>query len=125
MGTLIGHGWPLLVVIGAFVGILSGSLGVGSGIVLIPALIYLVGLQQKTAQGMSLLIMVPMTLMAASRYYMNRSVHVNIWVAAIVAISAVVGAYFGSGIAFTLPSELLRKIFAGFIVLAGILMLVK
>jgi uncharacterized protein len=117
--------WPLLLGIGLVVGTISGSLGVGSGIVLVPALVYLLGFEQKSAQAMSLIVMAPMVVTAALRYGLNPSIHLDVWPAIILAVAAVAGAYIGTGIAFSLNADMLRKIFAMFIIGAGILMMVK
>lgn len=78
----------ILVVIGLFAGIFSGMIGLGGGLVIIPALIYLLHLDQHTAQGTSLAIMLPpIGLLAALNYYKAGSL--NIKYAAIIA-----GAFF-------------------------------
>jgi len=58
--------WWVFVVLGVFAGVVSGSLGLGSGTILIPSLVLLCGFGQKSAQGMALAVMVPMTLLGAS-----------------------------------------------------------
>jgi hypothetical protein len=115
----------LLCAIGLGTGVVGGSLGVGSGIILVPALVYVLNFGQKTAQGMSLLVMAPMVLMAAVRYAVNPSVHVNFPAVLVLAAAAVVGANVGSALAFSLPAEMLRRIFAVFIIAAGLLMLLR
>jgi uncharacterized protein len=125
MAALAGVQWIWAGLIGLLVGTVSGSLGVGSAIILIPALVYILGFEQKTAQAMSLIVMAPMVLMAAIRYCMNPSVHVDVWVVTVLAVAAVLGANIGSSIAFALPGDVLRKVFAGFIIVAGVLMLWK
>ncbi len=117
--------WYLYPIIGLVMGTLSGALGVGSAIVLIPILTLILGFAQKTAQGISLFVMVPMTLMAAIRYYGNPQISINLWVVLLLAIAAVAGANIGSSIAFYLPADILKKVFAVFIILVGILMLIK
>ena len=59
---------------------------------LIPALVFFLDIPQKNAQGMSLLVMAPMVLMAAIRYCNNPVVHINPWTVAILAVAAVIGA---------------------------------
>jgi hypothetical protein len=115
----------LLCAIGLVTGVVGGSLGVGSGIILVPALVYVLNFGQKTAQGMSLLVMAPMVLMAAVRYAVNPSVHVNFPSVLVLAATAVVGANAGSALAFSLPADTLRRIFAVFIIAAGLLMLLR
>ncbi len=115
----------MLTALGLVTGVIGGSLGVGSGIVLVPALVYLLQFGQKAAQGMSLLVMVPMVLMAAVRYALNPSIHMNFVAAAVLAAGAVVGANAGSAIAFSLPADLLRRMFGAFIIVMGVVMLWK
>ncbi len=125
MTTLTALQWIWVVLIGLVAGTISGSLGVGSAIIMIPALVYFLVFSQKTAQAMSLLVMAPMVLMAATRYCLNPTIKINPWIVAVLAAAAVVGANIGSSIAFELSAEILRKVFAVFIVGAGLLILWK
>jgi uncharacterized protein len=125
MAELAGIQWLWMSLIGLGVGIVSGGFGVGSGIILVPALVYALAADQKTAQGMSLIVMVPMVLMSAIRYSFNPAVKMSFWIFLVLAITGVIGANIGSSIAFALPSEMLRKGFAVFIIAAGIVMLWK
>ncbi len=61
----------VFVLLGICAGVLSGALGVGSGILLIPTLVLFCSFEQKSAQGMSLAVMVPMALVGALRYWKN------------------------------------------------------
>ncbi|MDD2964637.1 MAG: sulfite exporter TauE/SafE family protein [Bacteroidales bacterium] len=112
----------LLIVIGLIAGIFSGMVGLGGGIVIIPALIYLLGVDQHTAQGTSLALMLPpIGLLAAINYY--KAGAINLTYAAIIAVAFFIGGYFGSGFALSLPENVIRKVFAVFIILMGIRML--
>jgi len=112
----------ILLLIGLAAGIFSGLVGLGGGIIIIPALIFLLGVDQHTAQGTSLALMLPpIGLLAAINYY--RSGAINITYALIIAASFFIGGYFGSKIALTLPEAAVRKVFAAFIILMGIKML--
>lgn len=112
----------LLVVIGLVAGIASGMVGLGGGIIVIPALIFLVGVDQYTAQGTSLALMLPpIGLLAAINYY--KAGAINLTYAIIIAIAFFVGGYFGSKLALSLPENMVRKIFAIFIITMGIKML--
>ena len=108
--------------LGLFVGFLSGLLGLGGGIVVVPALIFLLGMTQKTAQGMSLAIMVPMAIMGAARYYWHDRSAMDWHIVGILMIAAVVGTNIGSNVAFSLSPVLLRRIFAGIMILVGLKM---
>lgn len=101
----------LLVVIGLFAGIFSGMIGLGGGFIIVPALIFLLHLDQHTAQGTSLAIMLPpIGLMAVLNYY--KAGALNIKFAAIIAISFFIGGWFGSKLALNIPDDVLRKVFA-------------
>ena len=115
----------MLLILGIITGIISGALGVGSGILLIPALVLIMEMSQKVAQGTSLAVMVAMALMGAFRYYWNPDIKLQFSVILILAISAVVGANIGSSIAFIIPGAVLRKCFAVFVIIVGIRMFFK
>jgi uncharacterized protein len=111
----------LLVFIGLITGALGGVLGIGGGIIMIPALIYFAGLNQHEAIGTSLAVMLPpIGLFAAYNYY--KAGHVNILYALILAIAFMVGSYFSSKIALTLPENAVRKIFSVFLLIVAIRM---
>lgn len=114
--------WLWLPLSGFVAGIVSGALGVGSGIILIPALVLVQGAAQKVAQGTALAVMVAMAAMGALRYHFNQDIHLSLTTITILSLGAIVGAYLGSQIAFILAGAVLRKIFAIFIVLVGIRM---
>jgi uncharacterized membrane protein YfcA len=98
-------------------------LGVGSGTVIIPALVLLMGLPQKSAQGMCLAAMIPMAAVGAIRYKLNPSIEVDMANAALLALGGVAGAFVGVEIVTRLPGSVLRKIFACFIIVVGLRML--
>ncbi|PKP52414.1 MAG: permease [Bacteroidetes bacterium HGW-Bacteroidetes-1] len=101
----------ILVLIGLFAGVFSGLIGLGGGLIIIPALIYLLHMDQYTAQGTSLAIMLPpIGLMAAYNYYKVGAL--NLKYALIIAAAFFIGGYFGSKYAVTIPVDILRKIFA-------------
>lgn len=122
MNELVQNGWQWLLLIGLVGGTLSGALGVGSGILIIPALALGLGIAQKSAQGICLAVMVPMALMGAYRYYVNPDIKVSLSVILVMAPFAVAGAYLGSQIAAWLPAVILRRSFGVFIIIVGIKM---
>jgi len=75
MNEVVQSGRYWLLLIGLLGGTLSGALGVGSGILIIPALVLGLGIEQKVAQGICLAVMVPMALMGAYRYYVNPDIN--------------------------------------------------
>ena len=101
----------LIALIGAIAGVLSGLLGLGGAIVIIPALVMLLGYSQQLAQGTALMMMVlPVGALAAFQYYRNG--FVDIKVALIMAAFFFAGGYFGARFATQIPQDLLKKIFA-------------
>ena len=99
-----------LIAIGLMTGIFGGIFGVGGAIIMIPALVFFLGVDQHTAQGTSLAVMLPpIGLFAAYNYY--KAGQVNIWYAIIIAVTFMIGGYFGSKIALNLPENLMKKIF--------------
>ncbi len=115
--------WWALVLLGTCAGLLSGALGVGSGTVLIPGLVLVLLLPQKVAQGTALAVMVPMVLVGAIRYKMNPEIEISTLYVGLLAAGAVVGALLGAELAQHLPGDLLRKVFAIFIVIVGVRLL--
>ena len=112
----------ILIVIGLLAGILSGLVGVGGGILMIPLLIMFLGLTQHQAQGTALFAMLPpIGILAAMNYYKEGFVK---WeYAAVIALTFVVGGYFGSKLAISLPAQTVRKVF-GVIMLIGAIKLI-
>jgi hypothetical protein len=114
----------ILIVIGIITGVMAGMLGIGGAIIMIPALVYLLGISQQTAQGTSLAVMLPpVGVIAAYNYY--KAGHVNIRFAIILAIFFLVGSYFGSKLALKIPQEALKKIFGILLLLVAAKMLLS
>jgi hypothetical protein len=102
-------------------GILSGLIGIGGGIIAIPALVFFLGFSQQMAQGTTLAMMVPpIGLLAAWAYYKEGFVDVR--AAAIICAGFIVGSFFGAKYAIAIPQEMLRKIFSVILVLVAIKM---
>jgi hypothetical protein len=113
--------WILVasLVLGIAVGIISGLVGVGGGIVLVPALVIIFKMNQHTAQGTSLAMLLPPTgLFAFLQYY--RAGHVNVKVAIMVALGVLIGGYFGGQWAQQISGPYLKKIFALVLVAAAV-----
>jgi len=109
-----------LIIIGLLAGILSGFMGVGGGVIMIPLMILFLGYDQHQAQGMSLAVLaVPVTFVAAYTYH--KAGHVIDWKYAIViALFFVVGGFLGSKFAVSLNQQVLKKIFALILVVAAV-----
>lgn len=112
----------VLLVIGIITGIMAGMLGIGGAIIMIPALVFFMGLSQQAAQGTSLAVMLPpIGIIAAYNYY--KEGQVNIKFALILAIAFIIGSYFGSKIALNTSPALLKKIFGILLLLVAAKML--
>jgi uncharacterized protein len=112
----------ILLAIGLVAGFLSGLIGIGGGIVIVPVLVYILHLNQKTAQGTTLfMFMLPIGILGVYNYH--KGGHVDFKTAAIMAITFVVGSYFGSKTAIEMDTKLVKQIFAVSIILIGIRML--
>ena len=99
-----------LIVIGIITGVMAGMLGIGGAIIMIPALVYFMGFSQQMAQGTSLAVMLPpIGIIAAYNYY--KAGQVDIKFAIILAVCFLVGSYFGSKLALSLPQPILKKVF--------------
>jgi len=110
--------WYALSSIGLVVGLASGLMGIGGGVVLIPLLVYVLGFTQAEAQGTSLgVLAVPVVLVAAIEYY--RQGHVRPTVVGWIVLGFVVGAYVGAILVAFLPPTGLRIAFGLMLVYTG------
>lgn len=99
-----------LVLTGLLVGVLSGMVGVGGGIILVPILVIFFGYSQHMAQGTSTaMLLPPIGVLAAMTYYKNGMVDVR--AAALLCAGFVLGGFFGAKLAIALPKEVLRRSF--------------
>lgn len=103
---------------------MAGMLGIGGAIIMIPALVFIMGLSQTTAQGTSLAVMLPpIGIFAAYNYW--KAGEVNLKFALILAVTFIVGSYFGSKWALNLPQALIKKIFGILLLLVAAKMLLS
>lgn len=102
--------------IGLSAGILSGLVGVGGGVIMVPALVYFLQYNQHQAQGTSLSVLtMPVVILAAMKYYQEckkMGTPIDLKLAGLLAITFFIGGYLGSHIAIKLDREILKKIFA-------------
>jgi uncharacterized membrane protein YfcA len=111
----------IILAIGIFAGIFSGFIGIGGGLIVVPCLVYFLGMSQHGAQGTSLAMMLPpIGAMAVYNYY--KAGHVDFKVATILCISFIIGSFFGSKIALSLSPAMIKKAFGVLIILLGIKM---
>ena len=112
----------LLVIIGLAAGILSGLVGVGGGIIIVPALVYFLSFSQKSAQGTSLgILLLPVGILAAFQYYQKG--FIDIKVVLIVSIGFLFGGLLGSKAAVSLPVGIIKKAFAILMLVTALKML--
>ena len=101
----------LLIIVGLAAGVLSGMVGVGGGIIIVPALVIFLGFSQHQAQGTSLgLLLLPVGILAVMNYY-NKG-YIDIKVVAIMSIAFVLGGWLGSKLSLSMPQDTVKKIFA-------------
>lgn len=116
------HTIILLLVIGLLAGIISGMVGVGGGIIVVPALVLLLGFTQQQAQGTSLgLLLLPVGILAVWNYYQKGQVDIKIVL--IMALAFTIGGWLGSKVALNIPQAALKKVFASVLIIVGIKML--
>lgn len=108
-----------LLVLGVAVGVLSAMMGIGGGIVLVPALVILFGLTQSEAQGASLATIPFGAIIAALIYHQNAPLRLSVVV--VVAVGVVVGAWLGARLVPHVPVEALRLAFGGLLLYLGLL----
>jgi hypothetical protein len=121
MGQLSNFWW-VFILLGFLAGVISGTLGLGSGTIIIPVLVLFAGLEQKTAQGTALAVMVPMALVGAILYWRNPEVQMNAVVIVLIVLGALAGTLVGTRIASWLPGWTLQKVFAVFLAIVAIKM---
>lgn len=106
----------IVILIGLFAGTMSGLIGIGGGIILVPALVYFLSYNQHQAQGTSLGVLVfPVVMLAFLKYYFEMKKlgePLDFKVIGLLAIGFVVGGYLGSSLALKMDKDLLKKIFA-------------
>ena len=112
----------LLALVGFFAGVLSGLVGVGGGVIIVPCLVFFLGFSQQAAQGTSLgLLLLPVGIFAVINYY-NKG-YIDIKVVLIMSIAFIAGGWLGSKLALQLSQEALRKIFAVVLIYTALRML--
>lgn len=121
--SVVGNPYALYIVLGVIAGIFSATFGVGSGIIVIPALTFFATYSQKEAQGMALAIMVPMALMGSLRYHWNPDITIDWPRVLILAIAVVIGANIGATIAAYASNKQLQIGFSLFMLFVGARML--
>jgi uncharacterized protein len=108
-------------IVGLVSGVTSGLFGVGGGIVMVPAMVFALRLDIKTAIGTSLAVIIPTALVGTLKHYQQGNVD---WRTALSLVPmALIGGYLGALAAHALPSPTIKRAFGGFIILVGIRLL--
>jgi uncharacterized membrane protein YfcA len=112
----------LYLLLGLFVGVLSGVVGIGGGILIVPALVYLFHMSQHKAQGTSLgAMLAPIGALAFWEYY--KAGNADLKVALLIGLGFIVGGYFGGLWAQRLPEVALQRVFGSLLIIIGIKLL--
>ncbi|PKM46796.1 MAG: sulfite exporter TauE/SafE family protein [Firmicutes bacterium HGW-Firmicutes-8] len=112
----------ILLSIGVITGLVNGLLGIGGGTILIPAMVFLLGISQHQAHGTSLAVILPTTVASCIVYGLNHDL--NFTVALEVASGGIIGGYFGAKLMNKIPAVRLRQFFGLFMFLAGLRMMI-
>jgi uncharacterized protein len=114
--------WIAYLLLGLISGIAGGFFGIGGGIIIIPALVFLFGLTQHQAQGTTLAVLVPpIGLLAAWQYYLKGNVKLNI--ALFICLGFFIGGYYGAILADKVSEPMLKKIFGIFMLAISLKMI--
>jgi len=101
----------LLLIVGLLAGMLSGLVGLGGGVIIVPALVYLLGFNQHQATGTSLgILLLPAGIFAVLNYYQKG--YIDVKVVLLIFVGFLVGGFFGSKISLNIPEHTLKKVFA-------------
>jgi len=112
----------VLLLVGLGAGVCAGMFGIGGGLIIVPALIFLLKVKELDAIGTSLAALIlPVGLLGAAEYY--RTGHMNLRYAALVAVGLFLGAYFGARIMISLPPVMIRRIYGIFLLIIAARML--
>lgn len=110
-----------LLLIGAAIGLVNGLFGSGGGTIAVPALVFVLGLNQHKAHATAISIIFPLSLISTFLYF--RHGVLNLKIALIVAFGGVIGSYIGARNLTRIPSNILRKVFGIFMIIAAIRMI--
>jgi uncharacterized membrane protein YfcA len=114
----------LILMLGVLAGIMVGLLGIGGGIVLVPAMVHLLRMDQHLAQGTSLFILLPPIGLGALRQYWTAG-NVDLRAGILCAAGMILGGYIGGKIAVPMSTQLLKGFFGGFLMFSSVLLWMK
>ncbi len=111
--------WWAYLILGVVAGTCGAALGVGGGVVMVPALVIIFGFDQKIAQGTSMGAMIGIAIMGFYRYWAEPQIKISMSPVLLIGVAAVGGAFLGVKIAAALPKATLQKIFAVVMIVAA------
>lgn len=111
-----------LLLIGFIIGLVNGLFGSGGGTIAVPALVFILGLEQHKAHATAISIIFPLSLISSFLYF--RHGVLNLKVAGIVTLGGIIGSYIGAKNLNKVPSNVLKKIFGAFMIIAAIRMVI-
>jgi uncharacterized membrane protein YfcA len=111
----------ITILVGLMVGVLSGLLGIGGGVVFVPAMVLALGIPQHVAQGISMLVIIPTAIVGVIQMHKHRLCDYRL--AAYLAVGSVAGTLISSGFAQKVPADDLRHLFGIFVIATAITML--
>ena len=114
----------ILIIIGLAAGFFGGMVGLGGGVIMIPAMVYFLGMTQQAAQGTSLAVMLPpVGILAVMNYY--KAGQVDLKYAMVIATTFIIGGYFGSKVSLGIPVATMKKIFGFALLIIALQMIIK
>jgi uncharacterized membrane protein YfcA len=112
----------ILMIVGLFAGFASGMVGIGGGVVIVPALVYFLHLSQHQAQGISIgMLLMPVGFLAAFNYY--KSGNFNFKYSVVIGLTFVAGAWLGSKVSLNIDQVMMKRIFGVIMLLLSIKMI--
>lgn len=113
----------LLVITGILAGFIAGGFGVGGGIIIVPALVFIFKMSQHEAQGTSLAVLaIPIGFLIAATNYHKKG-YINYKFVIILVVTFLIGSYLGSLASINLPAKTLKKAFGVLMLIAGLKMI--
>ncbi|MTI66047.1 MAG: sulfite exporter TauE/SafE family protein [Firmicutes bacterium] len=112
-----------ILIIGFLTGITNGLFGSGGGTIIVPSLVFILGLEEHKAHATAISIILPLTLISTFIYFNNGML--NFKIAILVALGGIIGGFSGAKLLKKIPSTILRKIFGLFMIIAAIRMVIK
>lgn len=105
-------------IIGLAGGVASGLFGIGGGIVMVPAMVYFLGTNIKTAVGTSLIVIIPTALTGSWKHHHLGNIDWRL--AATLIPTAMAGGFLGAALTQSLPADTLKRMFGALMILAGL-----